>query len=225
VTRCVFCGKGDIDLGKRGSPAVNQKADRQPEGIDRVARRMSWIIPLIGLGVTTAMSLWTFWYANQRQGELIFAKPNLYDVRYIGPGGNLLVTFPVSVANTGAVVHAVNFMRGRMTSEDGKWSETFYMCYEPQAVSPAAFAIKRYACSFAVGPGSSTTKLVAFRSSRLGLSLPQGAYRFSVYAWVDGRKTPMRTEAVFPVDVSEAIRKQIKDGVHGHVEFGLYLHK
>ena len=162
-------------------------------------------LALILSGLALLISIGAFAYGNLVRGRIIFSQPNMYAVSRSPKGkeGNIGIAFPVNVTNTGAVLHIVNSLYGRLVKVGGGWKEYFSMQTELPRIPPPKDEPPAFATSFAVPPRSSCTKLLGFSSQRAGLDIPAGDYRFYLYAYVDGKAVGKDACLEFGVTITE----------------------
>jgi len=180
-----------------------------------------WWARGMSLVISVGMGLGTFWYVNLKNGKLTFWKPNMYAVEYLlgVTSNNLVIAFPVSVTNDGAVVHTVNFLYGRVTSKDKKWSKRFNMCLEPDALPAKNSPL---ATSFAIPPRSSCMKLISFWSEYPRVRMPPGEYNFEMYAYIDGKHANNRPDLTFTIKFPEDACAKVMRG-NCHLDYGTYI--
>lgn len=184
---------------------------------------------LSGIAILVAIS--AFIYTNVRRGKLQFWPPSAYSLSRTkndaGMPGNTVLAFPVSVTNTGSVVHTVNYIWGVLKGSDGI-THGFRMQVEPDdIVEPTKKP--PIATGFAVPPNNSVVKLISFVSDDPALQLKTGGYSFALYAWIDGR-APTIEHVSFTFNVNDknlsSINKGGRYGELGHAyELGRSLLK
>jgi len=178
-------------------------------------------IGLLSIVISVGIALGTFWYVNLKNGKLTFWKPNMYAVEYLLgiTSNNLVIAFPVSVTNDGAVVHTVNFLYGRVTSKNKKWSKRFNMCLEPDALPAKNSPL---ATSFAIPPRSSCMKLISFWSEYPRVRMPPGQYDFELYTCSDGAPADSKPDLTFAIDISKDAYAKVMRGLC-YVDYVTYI--
>lgn len=155
-------------------------------------------------------------YAYLDAGRLVFAQPNLYHIarscddvmrlinehRSNRAAVRYLIIVPVSVANTGAVVHVVTRLRGRLVDDDGNEVGGGFEMYLEADRLPLTGKGNRNAVPFPVPPRSGAARIVGFQSQN-PLQMATGAYTFRVEAYVDGSRKPTETGVSFRVNLSQ----------------------
>ncbi|MHA1400665.1 MAG: hypothetical protein ACTSQE_09985 [Candidatus Heimdallarchaeaceae archaeon] len=160
---------------------------------------LSLIISIVAL----LISILSFYYIHMRKGKLIFAKPHLY---YLYKCDNhFIITFPVNITNTGAVVHTIDFLLGIVTSETNDNVFEFPMSKNLDGLLPSDEKKAPYINSFEVSPRSSQTKLISFESEVS--YLPDGEYAFELAGHIDGCELIIRDLMTFDIEINEETRK------------------
>jgi hypothetical protein len=166
------------------------------------------LIPTIALVVSIislVASVLSFWFVNLNKGVVVFSKPNIAYIEH-RPDERVVFACPVTVTNTGAVVHTVNFLKMRVERVGENWTRDLSMFVEFDNW-PATRVVT--ATGFAVPPRSSVTKLIGFVSDKPE-KLETGTYECHLTSFLDGAATSANVPIAFRVSVDPSTIKLIK---------------
>lgn len=152
-------------------------------------------------GIAFIISVITFYFTFFQRGTLKFWLPNIAAFQGSNKGrGSLFIILPVTVTNTGAVVHTVNYLSLSLVSKsDGKLYE-FPMNSELDNIPPKRDPA--IATSFSVSARSNLAKIISFSSYNPGVQILPGSFKLILYAWVDGKKL-MTPQIIFETDLNQ----------------------
>ena len=174
--------------------------------------RLNWwtFVPaMLAVGISifaVGISIYALWLTHLAQGKVEFALPNVYHIGYAaddnptGEGRRALVTMPVAVTNTGAVVHTVTRLEAVLDADNGtSYDLDMYVAGEQ---IPLPDADNANAVPFAIAPRSSAARVVGFLS-RKQLGLAPGSYAFRVHAFIDSEEEIEPTAIQFTIELTE----------------------
>ena len=180
------------------------------EGKSKTADWWARFIALPSLIVSVLM----FYHGYVTPGELKFTRPNICHIaQWADNRERLVVVIPVVVTNTGAVVHTVSYLTGRLTFEAGNegWTDDCDMCVQSDRM-PLPTSGNANALPFCVAPRSSNGKVVAFASRKNHPTIKPGKYGFALYAYEDGTTHRVMTDVGFTLELTQDEASTVQSG-------------